>query len=157
MRYRKGNNRQLFENKLQIIVSIHVNSQPFSFQAIENGVDKHKEDLDGAKATVQEIIEVSEDPVLESELKSQLAQAADPLEKLGEKLNERKGKLEAVISQSGEFEKDLDEFQRWLTKTERTVAELRPASADPDTVKNQKVAFEVSGTSPDLCSVYQRK
>ena len=112
-------------------------------QAIEDDLDKHKKDLDDAKATVQEIVEACEDPVLESQLNTQLEEAAVPLDELGDKLNERKGKLQDVLAQSGEFETDLDAFQRWLTKMEEVVAEQRPVSADTGTVKNQKDAYEV--------------
>lgn len=94
---------------------------------------------------MQEIIEASKEPEVESELNNQLSRAADSLEKLSDKLNDRKDKLLSVITQSGEFEKDLDEFLLWLTKTERTVSKLKPISADSDIVKHQREECQVGG------------
>ena len=120
-----------------------VASNPISPQVVEDDLQQCKQDLDVAEAIVQEIIEASKEPEVESELNNQLSQAADSLAELSDKLNDRKDKLLSVITQSGEFEKDLDEFLLWLTKTERTVSKLKPISADSDIVKHQREECQV--------------
>lgn len=86
---------------------------------------------------------VSDDPVSAAELQSRLSRAELELSQLAQKIEERKDKLQAALSKSGQFETDFDDFLRWLTKTERTVANLRPISADTATVQDQKDSYQV--------------
>ena len=86
---------------------------------------------------------VSDDPVSAAELQSRLSRAELELSQLAQKIEERKDKLQAALLKSGQFETDFDDFLRWLTKTERTVANLRPISADTATVQDQKDSYQV--------------
>ena len=78
-----------------------------------------------------------------AELQSRLSRAELELKQLSEKIDERENQLQAALAQCGQFEIDFDEFLRWLTKTERTVAKLRPISADLATVQEQKDSYQV--------------
>lgn len=78
-----------------------------------------------------------------AELQSRLSRAELELKQLSEKIDERENQLQAALAQCGQFETDFDEFLRWLTKTERTVAKLRPISADLATVQEQKDSYQV--------------
>lgn len=78
-----------------------------------------------------------------AELQSRISRAELELNQLAEKIEARENQLQAALSQSGQFETDFDDFLRWLTKTERTVAKLRPISADVATVQEQKDSYEV--------------
>ena len=78
-----------------------------------------------------------------AELQSQISRAELDLKQLAEQIKERENQLQTVLTQCGQFETDSDDFLRWLTKTERTVAKLRPISADVATVQDQKDSYQV--------------
>ena len=65
------------------------------------------------------------------------------MKRLAEQIEERENQLQTALAQCGQFETDFDDFLRWLTKTERTVAKLRPISADLATVQDQKDTYQV--------------
>jgi len=92
------------------------------------------------------LLSASEDPVSAAELQSQKSRAELDLKQLAEQIGERESQLQTVLAQCGQFETDSDDFLRWLTKTERTVAKLRPISADAATVQDQKDSYQVGVT-----------
>ena len=112
-------------------------------QIIETELSQYNQEFEEAAGTVSEIAGAGVEPEVETELRDLLAQARDLLTRLSDKLAERRKRLQAVITQSGEFEKDLDEFLLWLTKTERAVVKSKPPSAHVDVVKRQKDEFQV--------------
>lgn len=89
------------------------------------------------------MLSASEDPVSAAELQSRVSRAELDLKQLAEQIEERENQLQTALSQCGQFETDFDDFLRWLTKTERTVAKLRPISADEATVQDQKDSYQV--------------
>ena len=93
----------------------------------------------------------SDDPVAAAQLQSRLSRAELELNQLAEKIKDREDKLQAALSQSGQFEANFDDFLRWLTKTERTVAKLRPISADQATVAEQKDSYQVCIKYSEIC------
>ena len=56
----------------------------------------------------------------------------EPVNEIKMKVNERCEKLESALTQSQEFHDNLDEFLRWLTTTERTLAKETPISGNPE-------------------------
>ena len=80
----------------------------------------------------------------DAELQSRISRAELDLKQLTEQIEERENQLQIALAQCGQFETDFDDFLRWLTKTERTVAKLRPISADVATVQDQKDSYQVS-------------
>ena len=78
-----------------------------------------------------------------AELQSRISRAELDLKQLAEQIEERENQLQAALTQCGQFETDFDDFLRWLTKTERTVAKLRPISADVASVQDQKDSYRV--------------
>ena len=107
-------------------------------------MNKHKELLQDAKGKTEEIITATEDPVVKAELADQLANCENNLQSLDDKLKDRKSKLDSIIGEVGAFQNDCDDFLRWLTTTERTLAVAKPVSGDADTVKQQLEDFKVS-------------
>jgi len=97
------------------------------------------------------LLSASEDPVSAAELHSQISRAELDLKQLAEQIGKRENQLQAVLAQCGQFETDSDDFLRWLTKTERTVAKLRPISADVATVQDQKDSYQVGVTGFLAC------
>ena len=116
----------------------------FIHQTLKGNLEEQKENLKGSTSLAKDLIATSDDPVSAAELQSRLSRAELELNQLAGKLEERRGKLQAALSQSGQFESDFDDFLRWLTKTERTVAKLRPISADHATVEEQSESYRVS-------------
>lgn len=112
-------------------------------QVVKDDLEKHQASLNDSASLAEDLLSASDDPVAAAELQSRLSRAELELKQLAQKIDERKDKLEAALSQSGQFETDFDDFLRWLTKTERTVAKLRPISADPATVQEQKDSYQV--------------
>ena len=112
-------------------------------QVVKDDLEKHQASLNDSASLAEDLLSASDDPVAAAELQNRLSRAELELKQLAQKIDERKDKLEAALSQSGQFETDFDDFLRWLTKTERTVAKLRPISADPATVQEQKDSYQV--------------
>ena len=79
----------------------------------------------------------------DAELQSRISRAELDLKQLTELIEERENQLQTALARCGQFENDFDDFLRWLTKTERTVAKLRPISADAATVQDQKDTYQV--------------
>lgn len=100
--------------------------------------------MEDAKTKAEEIITATEDPVVKAELADQLAAVGDNLQSLDEKVQERKGKLEGVIEEVDAFQNNYDDFLRWLTTTEKTLAAEKPVSGNAETVKKQQEDFVVS-------------
>ena len=92
----------------------------------------------------EEVIDSSGDPVYAEDLQNELSTIRDQLFQLSSKVEQRNLVLQNIFDQCGQFETDSDNFLRWLTKTERTMSNLRPISADADTVKEQSANFQVS-------------
>lgn len=95
----------------------------------------------------ERLLATSDDPVAAAEVQSRLSRAELELNQIERKIKEREDSLQTALSQSGQFEGNVDDFLRWLTKTERTLAKLRPISADLPTVQEQKNSYQVSQNS----------
>ena len=115
----------------------------FYYQALKDDLEKQQASLKDSASLAEDLLSVSDDPVSAAELQSRLSRAELELNQLAQKVEERKDKLQAALSQSGQFETDFDDILRWLTKTERTVAKLRPISADSSTVQEQQESYQV--------------
>ena len=81
-----------------------------------------------------------------AELQSRISRVELDLRQVAEQIEERENQVQAALTQCGQFETDFDDFLRWLTKTERTVAKLRQISADVATVQDQKDSYQVGVT-----------
>ena len=81
-----------------------------------------------------------------AELQSRISRVELDLRQVAEQIEERENRVQAALTQCGQFETDFDDFLRWLTKTERTVAKLRQISADVATVQDQKDSYQVGVT-----------
>ena len=110
---------------------------------MKDDLKKHQANLKDSKALAEKLLSSSDDPVAAAELESRLSRAELELNQLSEKIEARENQLQAALAQCGQFETDSDDFLRWLTKTERTVAKLRPISADAGTVQEQNDDYQV--------------
>ena len=115
----------------------------FRLQAMKDDLEKHHASLKDSQALAEKLLSDSEDPIAAAELESRLSRADLELKKLSDKIEARENQLQAALAQCDQFEADSDIFLRWLTKTERTFAKLRPISADAGTVREQKDSFQV--------------
>ena len=115
----------------------------FRLQAMKDDLEKHHASLKDSQALAEKLLSDSEDPIAAAELESRLSRADLELKKLSDKIEARENQLQAALAQCDQFEADSDIFLRWLTKTERTFAKLRPISADAGAVQEQKDSFQV--------------
>ena len=113
------------------------------WQALKDDLQKQQQNLIDSNALAESLLSASEDPVSDAELQSRISRAELDLKQLAEQIEERETQLQTALAQCGQFETDFDDFLRWLTKTERTVAKLRPISADVATVQDQKDSYQV--------------
>lgn len=110
---------------------------------MKDELEKHQASLKDSQALAEKLLSDSEDPVTAAELESRLSRADLELKQLPDKIEARENQLQAALAQCDQFEADSDDFLRWLTKTERTLAKLRPISADVGTVQEQKDSYQV--------------
>lgn len=165
----KFDDKECGEFSLQILLFYYNNF----WQVVKDDLAKHRASLKDSATVAERLLATSDDPVAAAELESRLSRAELDLNQIDQKIKEREDSLQIALSQSGLFEGNVDDFLRWLTKTERTLAKLRPISADLPTVQEQKDSYQVSqnsdpvisllpflfyGVLPKLCSkVYCRK
>lgn len=117
------------------------------WQVVKDELVKHHASLKDSATVAERLLATSDDSVAAAELESRLSRAELELNQIEQKIKEREDSLQIALSQSGQFEGNVDDFLRWLTKTERTLAKLRPISADLSTVQEQKDSYQVSQNS----------
>ena len=130
----KFDDKECGEFSLQILLFYYNNF----WQVVKDDLAKHRASLKDSATVAERLLATSDDPVAAAELE---------LNQIEQKIKEREDSLQIALSQSGLFEGNVDDFLRWLTKTERTLAKLRPISADLPTVQEQKDSYQVSQNS----------
>lgn len=92
------------------------------------------------------IAQTINDPETSKEVNEKVRKVKEPVREIRVKVNERREKLETALTESQGFHDNLDEFLRWMTATERTLAKESPISGNPNESMAQKKEHEVGRT-----------
>jgi len=94
-------------------------------------------DVEEANRSGQELVQSAANGVSTSALERDLEKMNDRWNDLKEKINDRERRLDVVYLQSRRFQEALQDFFKWLSDTEESVANHKPSSADYTVVKAQ--------------------
>ena len=110
---------------------------------MKEDVAKRDKDVEYVEKLGQSIAEESHDPETTKKVNDKIKKVKEPVNEIKVKVNERCEKLESALTESQGFHDNLDEFLRWLTATERTLAKETPISGNPEECGVQQKDVEV--------------
>ena len=110
---------------------------------MKEDVVKREKDIEHVEKLGKSIAESSHDPETTKKVNERIKQVKEPVNEIRVKVNERCEELESALTESQGFHDNLDEFLRWLTMTERTLAKETPISGNPEECSVQQKDVEV--------------
>ena len=115
----------------------------FVAQSVKEDVAKRDKDIEYVEKLGQSIAEDSHDPETAKEINERIKKVKEPVNEIRLNIKERCENLESALTESQGFHDNLDEFLRWLTTTERTLAREAPISGNPEECGVQQKDVEV--------------
>ena len=115
----------------------------FVEQNVKEDVGKRDKDIEHAKKLGESIAESSNDPETTKKVNEKIKKIKEPVNEIKLKVNERCELLKSSLTDSQSYHDNLDEFLRWLTTTERTLAKETPISGNPEECSVQQKDVEV--------------
>lgn len=112
-------------------------------QNVKEDLMKRDKDVEHVEELGQSLAENSQNPETTKQVNEKIKKVKEPLNEIRLKVNERCEQLEFALTESQSFYDNFDEFLRWLTTTERTLAKKTPISGNPDECATQKKGVEV--------------
>ena len=110
---------------------------------MKEDVAKRDKDVEYVEKLGQSLAENSHDPETTKKVNEKIKKVKEPVNEIRLKVNERFENLESALTESQGFHDNLDEFLRWLTTTERTLAKEAPISGNPEECATQQKDVQV--------------
>ncbi|XP_022239565.1 microtubule-actin cross-linking factor 1-like isoform X12 [Limulus polyphemus] len=119
-----------------------VKSQIGQLKDFKTEVDPHMIEIEALNRQAQELVErTSPDQALA--IREPLAEINRRWDNLLRGIVERQQELENALLKLGQFQHALDELLSWITRTERTLTDLKPVAGDPQVIEVELAKHKV--------------
>ncbi|XP_076320048.1 microtubule-actin cross-linking factor 1, isoforms 1/2/3/4/5-like isoform X3 [Tachypleus tridentatus] len=119
-----------------------VKSQIAQLKEFKTEVDPHMVEIEALNRQAQELVErTSPDQALA--IREPLAEINRRWDNLLRGIVERQQELENALLKLGQFQHALDELLSWITRTERTLTDLKPVAGDPQVIEVELAKHKV--------------